>query len=507
MAAEKRIISNASELIEVIRESPQYKALADKTQIVFSFPDTENVLNRQTHTEEVAKISAKIARGLGEDEALAELMGLCHDLGHTPFGHDGEYAINEIARNCGYSASHIQDYYNQNNPQNSFSISHIRTLSQDLPEVEEGSKGQIESSFEHHEHSLRELNNILDSQNIELDYDLKAKLMSGILCHSESRETTPKERIVQIPRISDKFYAFTDLSDMINCGVKVDVRAFFENMSQKGCFPVKQKNSEEMLYEPSEEDLLLLEQIAADAESRPDFLDIYREKYVEDIVSASKNSDKVDVSNNMRRTMEYLKALAKYMRQEMIIEKEEGLAQRMVNEVWAYMAENIRIEKYLPNGMKANKEIEAAFLTCSLTDNAVIDMFKYISQSREWVARVGRGEVKINPVDEKKPYDEQQVHILRQRPEIVRYMNIEEEYKHLRDVRDKGKAPAEVTSQIDSLGSRLQEFHQLPHKNRALDRLKIKKEILDINDSLGQEKAVGQTPSIKKHLHSVGKGR
>lgn len=499
MPSKKRKISKISEIKKSVTSSKKFGDLKNKAQIFFIDPSYKNILNRQTHTKQVAKISAQIARELGEDEELAELMGLCHDLGHTPFGHDGEYVLNEIAKSCKYNAERLQAHYNQSNPLSSFNIGFIRKVSQEQPQKKEDSKEQIESSFEHHEHSLRVLNSILDSENIGLDYDLRIKLMSGVLGHSESRETPPKDRVAQIPRIADKFYAFSDLSDMVNCGVKVDVRTFFEKMNQKGCFPVKQKNSEEILVEePSEEDLLNLEQIVADAENRKDFLDIYMQKYVEDIVSASKNANKVDVSKDMRKKMEYLKALTKFMRQEMIVEKEEGLAQRMVNEVWAYMVENIDIEKYLSNGMKANKKIEAVFLVASLTDKEIIDMYKSISKNKEWVARVERGEIKLNAVDKKKPYDEQQVRLLRQKPEIVRYMNIQEEYEKLKTISAKGKAPSEITERIDSLGSTLKEYDKIPHKERALDRLKIKMEILEMKEALVQQKSFGQAYNPNK---------
>ncbi|MSR67282.1 dNTP triphosphohydrolase [Candidatus Peribacteria bacterium] len=61
---------------------------------------------RITHTLEVAQISRDIARTLGLNEDLAEAIALAHDLGHTPFGHAGEEAMNECMQSCGRIFEH-----------------------------------------------------------------------------------------------------------------------------------------------------------------------------------------------------------------------------------------------------------------------------------------------------------------------------------------------------------------------------------------------------------------
>jgi dGTPase len=66
-----------------------------KTQ-VFLQPEGDHYRTRLTHTLEVSRIARTIARALRLNEDLVEAISLAHDLGHTPFGHAGEYALDEI---------------------------------------------------------------------------------------------------------------------------------------------------------------------------------------------------------------------------------------------------------------------------------------------------------------------------------------------------------------------------------------------------------------------------
>ena len=78
-----------------ILHSKSFRRLKHKTQ-VFLAPEGDHYRTRLTHTLEVSQIARTIARALRMNEALTEAIALGHDLGHTPFGHAGEYILNEI---------------------------------------------------------------------------------------------------------------------------------------------------------------------------------------------------------------------------------------------------------------------------------------------------------------------------------------------------------------------------------------------------------------------------
>ncbi len=83
-----------------IIHSTAFRRLEYKTQ-VFVNHEGDHYRTRLTHTIEVAQISRSIARALRLNEDLAEAIALVHDVGHTPFGHAGEDALNEIMRDHG----------------------------------------------------------------------------------------------------------------------------------------------------------------------------------------------------------------------------------------------------------------------------------------------------------------------------------------------------------------------------------------------------------------------
>ncbi len=87
-----------------ILHSKSFRRLKDKTQVFLS-PEGDHYRTRLTHTLEVSQNARTIAKALRMNEDLVEAIALGHDLGHTPFGHAGERALNEI---CPYGFCHSE---------------------------------------------------------------------------------------------------------------------------------------------------------------------------------------------------------------------------------------------------------------------------------------------------------------------------------------------------------------------------------------------------------------
>ncbi len=151
-----------------ILHSKSFRRLKQKTQ-VFLFPKGDHYRTRLTHTLEVSQNARTIAKALRLNEDLVEAISLGHDLGHTPFGHAGERALNRI---CPYG-------------------------------------------FEHNEQSVRVVEFLeKDGQGLNLTYEV----IDGIRSHQTAGR--PQTLEGQIVRLSDKIaYVNHDIDDAIRGGV------------------------------------------------------------------------------------------------------------------------------------------------------------------------------------------------------------------------------------------------------------------------------------------------
>lgn len=144
-----------------------FRRLKHKTQVFLS-PEGDHYRTRLTHTLEVSQIARTVSRALRLNEDLTEAIALGHDLGHTPFGHAGEYALGEV---CPHG-------------------------------------------YKHAEQSVRVVERLEnDGKGLNLTWEVR----DGIACHTSGTAATLEGRVV---RFSDKIaYMNHDFDDAVRAGV------------------------------------------------------------------------------------------------------------------------------------------------------------------------------------------------------------------------------------------------------------------------------------------------
>ncbi len=155
-----------------IVHSKSFRRLKHKTQ-VFVSPEGDHYRTRLTHTLEACGIARTVARALGLNEDLTEAIGLGHDLGHPPFGHAGEEALDAALRE------------------------------------------HSGSGFKHNEHSLRVVK-VLERDGVGLN--LTEQVRDGIVNHTGA--TKPATLEGQIVKLVDRVaYINHDIDDALRAGI------------------------------------------------------------------------------------------------------------------------------------------------------------------------------------------------------------------------------------------------------------------------------------------------
>ena len=145
-----------------------FRRLKQKTQVFLS-PEGDHYRTRLTHTLEVSQIARTIARALRLNEDLTEAIALAHDLGHTPFGHAGERALNRLCP----------------------------------------------GGFKHYEQSVRVVTRLeKGGKGLNLTWEVR----NGIVCHTKGAWAATREG--QIVRYADHIaYMNHDIEDAVEAGV------------------------------------------------------------------------------------------------------------------------------------------------------------------------------------------------------------------------------------------------------------------------------------------------
>lgn len=128
--------------IDRIIHSAAYTRYIDKTQ-VFSLTENDNVSRRMIHVQLVSKVARTISRALSLNEDLAEAIALGHDLGHVPFGHEGEKILDKIS---------------------------------------------MENGCMHFMHNVQSARNLMYVSNHGYGHNLTVQVLDGILCHNGELE-------------------------------------------------------------------------------------------------------------------------------------------------------------------------------------------------------------------------------------------------------------------------------------------------------------------------------
>lgn len=265
-----------------------FRRLKHKTQ-VFLAPSGDHYRTRLTHTLEVSQIARTIARALHLNEDLTEAIALGHDLGHTPFGHAGERALNNLSPN----------------------------------------------GFKHYEQSVRVVEKLeKNGKGLNLTDEVK----NGILCHTSGEDAYTLEG--QIIRIADKIaYINHDIDDAIQAGVMAEEDIPLDIRMSLGMSKSERINNMVLNVINNSDDKILMDD---------DFWQLFNELHEFMFVAVYKNpvckSEEVKAVQMIEKLYEYyLRNPDKMPEEYQIIANDEGI-DRAVCDYIAGMSDNYSVK-------------------------------------------------------------------------------------------------------------------------------------------------------------------
>lgn len=286
-----------------IIHSKSFRRLKDKTQVFLS-PEGDHYRTRLTHTLEVSQNARTIAKALQLNEELVEAIALGHDLGHTPFGHAGERALNEI---CPYG-------------------------------------------FRHNEQSVRTVD-ILEKNGSGLN--LTWEVRDGIENHqTKNMPSTLEGKVV---RFSDKIaYTYHDMDDAIRAGILKPT-------------DVPREIGEIVGYTPRER----------------------LNKFIHDIVTQSKGTNDVRMSEEVERAMSDLRSfMFDKVYSNPIAKGEEEKAVSLVKTLYEYyMNHTYELPKFFVElGLRGEpRELVVCDYISSMTDRFAISLYNELYVPKFWM--------------------------------------------------------------------------------------------------------------------------
>ena len=280
-----------------------FRRLKHNTQVFLS-PEGDHYRTRLTHTLEVSQIARTIARALRMNEDLTEAIALAHDLGHTPFGHAGERALDDL----------------------------------------------YPGGFRHYEQSLRVVDIIeKDGEGLNLTYETR----NGIVCHTKGKQANTTEG--RIVRLADRIaYINHDIDDALRAGVLHDDEIPLDIRETLGSSTARRINTLVVsVIENTDSDILKMDEAVQDAFDR-----LYRFMFDTVYISDYAKLEEKKVPEFMKLMYSYFLRHPEKLPEENKLTARRESTERAVCDYLAGMTDNYALETFstifIPHSFSTN---------------------------------------------------------------------------------------------------------------------------------------------------------